>query len=468
MSDTNPEQPASQLSRRAFLGTSAAVAGAAAMGGPVVRQARASDIAKPAAKNLVFVVADGMSMGTMQMGDLLVRRRTGKPSRWVELLGRSGVRQAIMDTQSADSIVTDSAAASTQWGTGKLANNGAIGLSPDGSLPEPILVRAARAGKATGLVTTCRITHATPAGFIANIQGNRDDEGPIAEQMLERRVDVLLGGGGTFVTPALLAGQQDAHIVRTRSELAATAVPGKRLIGIFSDKHMAFEVDREHSAPTQPSLADMTRAALARLGSASNGFVAQVEGGRVDHAAHSNDAAALIHDQAAFDEALGVVLDWADGRDDTLVIVTTDHGNANPAVTDYGPRGNAGFDALLKATRSFAWIEEQLSTKGGGSPSRDLVRQTVLEATGVALETRDLDVLERWMGGKNVDPTYLRDKGTSPLGSVLANHFAVAFLSANHTCDLVPVTAWGPASARLPGYLRMTEMHGVMTGALGI
>lgn len=470
MSECQQDLPAPRprLSRRAFLGTGAAVAGAVAAGATIVRQARAADISKPVARNLIFLVADGMSMGTLQMGDLLVRQRTGKPSHWVQLLSRQGARHAAMNTQSADSIVTDSAAAASQWGTGKPMNNTWIGRSPDGSMPEPILVRAARAGKATGLVTTCRITHATPAGFIANLEANRDDESQIAEQMLERRVDVLMGGGGVFMTPDRLAPHQDARVVRTKAELAGGMASGKRFIGIFSDKHMAYEIDRERSAPTQPPLADMTRAALAALDAAPSGFVMQVEGGRVDHAAHSNDAAALIHDQAAFDEALGVVLDWADSRDDTLIIVTTDHGNANPAVTDYGARGNAGFDRLLRATRSFAWIEERLSSKDGDRPSRDLLRQTVLEATGVALEAGDLDVLDRWMAGKSVDPTYLRNTGTSPLGSVLANHFAVAFLSANHTCDMVPVSAWGPASDRLPGYLKMTDMHGVMTGALDI
>lgn len=471
MSECHDSMSAARMSRRSFLGAGAgAVAGAAALGGPVVRPARAADIGKPVAKNLIFVVSDGMSAGTLHMGDMLVRRRSGKPSRWVELMARPGSRQAMMDTQSANSIVTDSAAAATQWGTGKPANNGAIGLAPDGSMPEPILVRAARRGKATGLVTTCRITHATPAGFIANIQGNRDDEGPIAQQMLERRVDVLLGGGAKHMTPELLSQHTDLQVVRTASELrAAERSPGKRLVGIFSAGHMEYEVDRPHSSPAQPTLAEMASAALSRLSDARDGFVLQVEGGRIDHAAHANDAAALIHDQAAFDDALGAVLDWADSRDDTLVIVTTDHGNANPAVTDYAARGNAGFDTLLGASRSFDWIVEQLGEMSRGEPfDPDAVRDVVRRATGVALESREIDTLRRWLGGEAVDPSYLRAKGTSPLGSVLSNHFAVAFLSANHTNDMVPVTGWGAASQRLPGYLTMRDMHAVMTSALDV
>ena len=471
MTDKNTSRhgPSDRVDRRAFLGASGLVAAGLTLApvGPIIRRARAADVTPRTAKNLIFVVSDGMSMGTLQMADMLIERRDARRSHWATMLGREDVHQAIMDTRSADSIVTDSAAAATQWGTGAAANNGAIGMTPDGAFPEPILVRARRAGKMTGLVTTCRITHATPAGFVANIGGNRDDEGPIAEQMLDRRVDLLLGGGGKFVTQELLRGHADIDVVRTAAALAAwkgETERARRLIGLFDDDHMDFEIDR---TDTQPTLAAMTRAALAYLGEASSGFVVQIEGGRVDHAAHSNDAAALIHDQRAFDEALGVAFEWAQRRDDTLVILTTDHGNANPAVTDYGARGGAGFERLMEARHSFVWLNrrlEQLRPRFEDEAVRELVR----EATGVALESRDLGFVMRWLKGEDVDPFVLASKGAGPLASVLANHYAVAFLSPNHTSDLVPVSAWGPGAERLPGYLTMREMHTLMVGAMGI
>lgn len=464
---------AAALGRREFLGASvaaASLAGAlgAALPNIAVRSASAADAVKATgrARNVIVLIADGMSMGTFQMADLFARMKHGRGSHWATLLTRPGVRRSLVDTAAADSIVTDSAAASTQWGTGEPANNGAIGVSADGREVEPILVRARHAGKATGLVTTCRVTHATPAGFVANIPAGRNDEVAIAQQMLERRVDVLLGGGSAYVTPQLLAAHPDARVVRTASELDAAATDSAtgRLIGLFAEQHMSYEIDRE--AP-EPSLADMTRAALRRLERAPDGFILQVEGGRVDHAAHDNDAAALVHDQVAFDEAVGVAFEWASQRHDTLVIVTTDHGNANPGITDYGVAGNRGFAKLLDATHSFARIIPALRTLG---PAPDLaaVRDTIRRGTAVTLSDRDAQVVRGWLSGEAPDPFLLANKNAGPLGSVLANSYAVAFLSPNHTADAVELSAWGPGSERIAGYSRTRDLHAVMVQAMGI
>lgn len=454
------------LSSAAGLGVGAALLGGLAPVAGLVRPARAADRAGARrAMNLIFMVSDGMSMGTLQLADLRSRRLNGKPSNWVSLFTHAGVRRGLQETGAADSHVTDSAAAATAWGTGVIVNNGCIGLAPDGSMPVPLLVQAKQAGKATGLVTTTRLTHATPAGFIANIGSNRDDEGPIARQMLERGVDVMLGGGSAFVTEELIAARTDLRVVRDAAQLAAFDARGdvgKRLLGVFNEQHLSYEIERPQS---EPSLREMTRAALARLAALPGGFVVQIEGGRVDHAAHSNDAAALLHDQGAFDDALAEVLGFVEGRDDTLLIVTSDHGNGNPGLTDYGAAGNEGFERLLGVKHSVGWMSERL---GKSEPTDAMIREVVREGTGIDLLAEEAGILRRWRAGEVVDPFLAANKGGGPLASVLANHTAVAFLSPNHTSDLVEFTALGPGSELVPGWLRNADVHGLMTAALDL
>lgn len=463
------------LDRRAFVGLAAGLTSAgllsAGLLGAGARSARGQAVeprtapARGVARNLIFLVSDGMSAGTLHLADLALRRRNGRASAWVSLLEDREFRRGVMDTAAADSLVTDSAAASTAWGIGHRVNNGAIGLTVDGAMPTPILVHARQAGKATGLVTTTRLTHATPAGFVANLQTGRDDEAAIAQQILERGVDVMLGGGRRLLQPGTARAAGVANVVETRSALGAVApgAPG-RLLGVFADEHMAFSLDRPDE---QPTLEEMTRAALARLALAPDGFVVQIEGGRVDHAAHANDAPSLVADQIAFDEALGAALEFARARADTLVIVCTDHGNANPGLTEYGPKGELGLQTLLGARRSFEALVPAIQALGAQA-SRDAVREAVRSATGVSLEAPELDVLARWRAGEAVDPFLIAGKGTAPLGSVLANHYRVAFLSINHTADYAEVGALGPGSGRLPPVLSNRELHGVMVGALDL
>ena len=152
---------------------------------------------------------------------------------------KQGVRRSMMDTASADSIVTDSAAGGSAWGCGERVDNGAVCFNRHGEI-EPILVTAKRAGKATGVVSTARVTHATPASFFATVP-NRGAEKLIAEQMLERGVDLALGGGAKHVTQDLLAAHPDVAVVRTADEMRAAARTDGRLVGLFNDDRPEIE-----------------------------------------------------------------------------------------------------------------------------------------------------------------------------------------------------------------------------------
>ncbi|MEZ6317971.1 MAG: alkaline phosphatase [Phycisphaerales bacterium] len=420
----------------------------------------------PRAKNVIFMVSDGMSTGTLTLADMMIHHRAGKRSNWVNLWSAPGVRRAMCTTSSADSLVTDSSAAGSTWGCGEHINNGAVNFTPDQRQPEPILVTARDAGKATGLVTTARVTHATPASFIANIP-DRGLEGGIAEQILERRVDVALGGGAKHFPADLLAQYPDVAVARTANDLAAAPKTG-RLLGIFDSSHVPYVLDR---GPEVPSLPTMARAALDRLDAHADGFVLQIEGGRVDHAAHANDAGALVTEQIEFDEAIAVALDFARDRDDTLVIITTDHGNANPGLTLYGKGGNEGFERLGRARHSFDWFWDRVNADHAFDTDSARLGEIIAEMTGgIELNAPDLEWLRSSVKDHaRVDGFWARSNAaTCTLASLLANHYGVSFLSPNHTCDMVEVTALGPGAERLAPAIDNIDLHGLMLDAMAI
>ncbi|MGH7244498.1 MAG: alkaline phosphatase [Phycisphaerales bacterium] len=473
------------LNRRSFLGVSlgsAAGLGAAMSFSPALSRARQPGDAKMRGsgkkpKNVIFMVSDGMSFGTLSLAEIMSQVKHQKSTNWVGLWGREGARRSVMRTASADSIVTDSSAGSSSWGSGFHINNDAVNFTPDKKTPVPILVQASQNGKATGLVTTTRVTHATPAGFIANCP-SRNSEDEIARQIIERKVDIALGGGSKYFPDALLAMRPDLRVLRTRAEFVAqlnggaAPVPGP-ILGIFQKSHCLYECERNEQ---DPALAEMALLALRRLSTNSNGFVLQIEGGRVDHAAHANDAGALVSEQLAFDRALGAVLSWMENRDDTLLIVTTDHGNGNPGMTVYGPDTYAGIEKLAVVKHSFEWIFEQLGMRlqyddavaKAKLSEEDRVGSIVREATGIQLRPDEIAAFVAALHGKGGQLFEPMSRSSSVLGSCLANHFGVGFISPNHTADFVEVSAIGPGSELIAPFIDNIDLHGVMTTALDL
>lgn len=480
-----PSIGAARVSRRRFLGASLATAAGVgllpqgalgegknpARGSGTARTTRGGAARK--ARNVIFLIADGMSIGTLTIADMMHRRATGKPSNWCSMWMRPGVSRAMVQTHAADSLVTDSAAAGTAWSCGVSVNNGALNIGPDGREYVPLLVAARERGFRTGSVTSTSLTCATPASFMS-VAADRGDDPRIARQIASGRFDVLMGGGAEHFSPGVLEGP-NLKLVRNARELRESGIGDKddRLLGIFSRGHTPYELDRPASVP---DLATMTWEALNRLHARVRddagdrddaGFVLQVEGGRVDHAAHANDACGLMHDMLAFDRALGVALDYAQRHGDTLVIATTDHANANPGITLYGPAGLRGLERIEKARHSFSWIFGQIRERTG-EPALTLAR-IVREAIGVELDKDEA----QWAAGaifdrEQRDGFEARRSGSSVLASVLANHLAVSFVSRNHTNDMVEATAIGPGAEALAPVVHITELHHLVTGALAI
>lgn len=458
------------ISRRRALGlagVAAAGLAAAPFSGPAVHASPPTDSPRidRKAKNVIFLVSDGMSSGTLILADLYSRTQLGRESAWSVLMRRPGFRRALQTTHSADGWVTDSAAASSAWGIGVKVENGSIGIGTDRLARVPILVHAAQNGKKTGLVTTTRVTHATPAGFSANVP-RRDMERDIAIDQITRKIDVILGGGSRFFSPKVLERGKDTVIVRTAEELAKHEhAAGKPTLGLFASSHLPFVVDRESSVP---GLAAMSAKALDALSKSAEGFVLQIEGGRVDHAAHSSDAWGLVREQIEFDETLAAVAAWVQTRDDTLLIITSDHGNANPGLTLYGKRGKDAFAKLARAKNTFEWIDGKLPPAERMADRLAAIPGLVEQATGVALGAEAVKRLAASIRGEPTEAFAANNVWSFVLGQLLANEWGVSFISPNHTSDPVELLAFGPGAEAIPTWVDNTQLHTVMVAALGL
>ncbi len=271
--------------------------------------------------NVILFIGDGMGYGQVAAAGLYAHGASGTLS--FESFGC----QAQVVTSSANSPVTDSAAAATALATGRKVNNGVISVARpgDGSELHTVLERATSAGKSTGLVTTTSITHATPAAFAAH-EPSRSNYSRIAGDYLTQTRPNVLFGGSSYLSEsdAKAAGYtvvKDAPGLRALDTENTTLVSGQ-----FAAGYMTYEYDRS-PATTEPHLSEMTAAALAILDNDPEGFFLMVEGGRIDHAAHAHDLARTVQETLEFSRAVQTAVDWSAGstRLDTLVLVTADH-----------------------------------------------------------------------------------------------------------------------------------------------
>ncbi len=460
------------LGRRAFLRSTGAGAALAAIGAAPAKSAvglggAAGQTRSGSAKNVILLIGDGMGLGSVTLGDMYSRLTRDRRLHWVEMLNDPRVRSGLVDTQSANGFVPDSASTATAWSTGVKVNNGAICFTPEGDEPEPLIVEAIRRGKVGGIVTTSRLTDATPACMYANVP-KREMEGEIAQMLRERGLSVMLGGGAMHLDPVYAASPdptcmiaRDLTGLRDATSCGTIDPTSERLLGLFGAQEVPYILDR---TPQTPSLLDMSMAALRWLGGHEAGFVLLIEAGRIDHAAHANDAASLVREMVEFDDVIRWASDWAMQRDDTLVLITTDHANANAGLTHYAEEGDRHFARLQHATHSFEWIFDEFKTRSRDGGDRvNLFAEIVKAATGADLKREDVAAL---VNGTLTDPFRTAGTRTALLGSLLANHCGVAFVSPNHTSDFVLASAFGPGADGLRPFQHNTPLHGVLRNAM--
>jgi alkaline phosphatase len=458
------EQPRSP-SRREFLkfaGLGSLVFGAGSVRalGADGREASANS-AKRQAKNVIFMVSDGMCFSVLTAAQTYLTRTEKRSSHWMKMYGELPVVRSLCETDSASGIVTDSAAAASCWGIGERINNGVLNVTPDGRTPVTLVQKMNAAKKRCGLVTTATATHATPAGFATTVT-RRSDQKAVASQYLERGVDVVLGGGTMYFSDDLVADYRKAGygIALTRDQLLADT--GKApLLGLFSKSHIPFEIDRLNSPELKaatPTLAEMAKVALQRLGSAPEGFFLMVEGGRIDHAAHANDGAAAIREQVAFDETIAIVLAFVEKNPDTLLIITTDHGTGGFNVNGLGNEdfltiapayveSTPAFDRLTGFTSSL----ELLKAETKGFSPKDFVAAAE-KVTGLSFKSEDRAKII----------------STKTLSEALMKYTSIGWTSNNHTGEMVEFCTYGPGSQLFTPHLRNDQVHAKILQATGV
>lgn len=430
-------------------------------------------------RGIIFMVSDGMSPGVLTLAQAHSEFTRQRGTTWWKLLDNPAAARGFMDNASANSMVTDSAAASSAWGGGKRVKNGMINIGEDGNPVEPIAkILKQRRPTNIGLVTTATVTHATPAGFAAN-QTRRNDEGEIAPQYLDR-VDVILGGGSGYFSPNRRPDKRDlrgefgkagyAH-VRTRAELLASN--SQRLLGTFSSGHLPYSIDRDHDeelAGSIPTLAEMSTAALTRFLADDKPFLLQIEAARVDHAAHLNDIAGLLGDQLAFDDAIATVLELTARRDDILLVVTSDHGNANPGLNGTGmgyAESTPRFQRVARMTASHERLFNDWTRPGENRDARALAA-LVEKHRGFKLADDEAEALLQSLLKQDViEWSHQLDKPEGLLGQFEGNHTGIGWTGTSHTSDPTIVSALGPQSSRFDGMIRNTDVFTHLLELLG-
>jgi alkaline phosphatase len=428
-------------------------------------------------KNIIFCVSDGMAMQTVTMVDQFQKAVMGHGSYWMDLIEDPRVTSGLQETRSLSSIVTDSAAAASTWGSGRRIWNRMLNMYPNETKLRTLTDICVSQGMKVGLVTTTTMTHATPSGFSVQCI-NRELEPLIAEMHLNSGVSILLGGGDKFFNASKRKDKKDLYgsfaakgfrVAKDRDSVLN--LNADKILGIFSDSHLPFTVDRDNDPEIQkavPTLAEMAQVAIRNLKTHRGGFLLQIEGGKVDHAGHSNDLAGHIHDQIAFEAAVKVAIEFAMEDKETLVIITADHATGGPSLNGAGEEyfdSSAALASWKGMKSSYQSIFDQIGKEAKSSS----VQEAIEAKLGYQLKVKEAEIIANAINGKSIfSDLELQGGKNSALALVLQNYTKVGWTSLNHTSDHVLVSAFGPGSENVKGLTRNFEFFDLMLAARGM
>jgi alkaline phosphatase len=431
-------------------------------------------------RNIIVLYADGVAITQFEFGRYSSRALRNSGYAVTDTVLRQG-SIGFLTTHPHEAFATDSAATASAMSTGVKTTIGAIGVGPDGK-PERTAVEVAKAaGKRVGLVTTAEIYDASPAAFSVHTR-NRGNYADIVDQYLSLEPDLMLGGGSDQFLPEGVSGgkRKDGRdvlaafagkgyaVVRNAAELRAAS--GRRLLGLFSDDSMDFEIDR--ASTPQPSYAEMVAAALKSLENSPQGFFLFAENENTDTAGHRNDAAALMRDLWAFDAGVQAALDFQKRNPDTLIVVTGDHETGGLSITyaqrdlkDASSRNRfyAGDEHLKLLSGITISLDKALDSLGRAPTSADLDKLVSTHFPGFRLD-EDLRevILKRQMLERNY--TY---PVRNALGRMVARQTGVYWGTSGHTTEPVVVGAIGPGAERFRGYHDNTDFARILRELFG-
>jgi alkaline phosphatase len=464
-------------------------------GRAAVRKAKELQPITGMAKNVILFIGDGMGVSTVTAARILEGQRKGRTGEENLLSFETFPYTALIKTYETNQQTGDSAGTMTAMVTGvktkaaflSVSQNAVRGDHVSGlrnKLPT-ILELAERAGLSTGVVTTARVTHATPAACYAHSpERDWEDDGKltpaakaadfpdIARQLIEFDIgdglEVALGGGRSNFLPKTTPDPEDtdktgrrtdgrdltaewlrmpnAAYVWNKAQFDAVDVARTdHLLGLFEGSHMEFEHDRPSDKGGEPSLSEMTGKAIDLLARNTKGYFLMVEGARIDHAHHRNNAFRALGETIEFASAVRTAVAKTDRRE-TLIIVTADHGHVF-TIAGYAPRGNA---ILGKVTTS----------NYRGEPTS----RYKLDTNGLPFTT---------LGYAN-GPGYISDSKRPDLTNVdtedpgYRQETAVPLRNETHGGEDVPLYADGPQAHLFHGVLEQNVIFHVMAEGLGL
>lgn len=416
---------------------------------------------KKPAKNVILFIGDGMGISTITAARIFDGQSQGKKGEEHQLAFDKFENVALIKTYNTNAQVPDSAGTATAMMSGYKTNIGAVNVPPaildarsadacnPDALPDTLTKRAQSAGKAVGILSTARITHATPAAMYGHVpsrdlEADYDIKGPfvnctsLAQQMVDSQAEVIMGGGSKEFSDAQIETLKADFIYAGNKAEMMSAKTGK-LRGLFNRSHMSFEADRAET--DEPSLAEMTSVAIERLSSDEDGYVLMVEAGRVDHAHHGTNAYRALTDAQALNEAVKVAV--ANAGDDTLILVTADHSHVF-TMAGYPVRGNP----ILGLVKGFNPVTRKIDTTQDkdGKPYTTLGYQNgpnVREADSPALTDNMVQAKDfRQQTGVNLG-------------------------SETHAGEDVALFATGPGAENVRGVMEQNLIYNVMADAMG-
>jgi alkaline phosphatase len=450
------------------------------------------------ARNVILFVGDGMGPSTVTAARIFEAQQKAKAAGG-KLAGFGGGEEnrlsfeafpatAMVKTYNSNAQVPDSAGTASAMTTGIKTRIGVLGLraSQDqadcdrpAGFPRTIGELARARGMAVGVVTTTRLTHATPAAVWAH-SPNRNFEGAdrayppdlrkggcpdIAAQLVAfpGGIDVALGGGRRHFLPTSAAGgaRDDGRDLMAEWRAAnpgaqtVTDAAGFRalsptdrapVLGLFNDDHISFRFDRDRAA--EPSLPELAGFAVRKLRASGRGYFLMVEAGRIDHAHHLTNAMRALDETVELSDTVTEVLRHADLRD-TLILVTADHSHVF-TIAGYPPRGND----ILGLIRPIEGGESRTGVDAAGN-SLD-ARGRTMTTLGYANGPLEVRVGNRVLNAQrpSTDPDFLVDK--------------LHILDIEtHGGEDVALYATGPGSALVAGVLEQNSIFHIMAHALG-
>jgi alkaline phosphatase len=430
------------------------------------------------AKNVIVLIVDGCSAEQYTFA----RWFKGAP------LSFDPYRVGAVKTFIADSVIADSAPAASAFATGVRTSDKFISVGPHPNTitgvaapaeelryrPLATVLEGARLlKKATGIVATSRVTHATPAAYMAHTP-SRASEDDIMEQAVHQGINVVFGGGRRHLVPTEFKGRRTdgenlyeklKHwgyaIVDNREAMQNSTAD--RVFGTFAHSHMDAEIDRPRLNPDQPTLEEMARKAIEILSRDPDGFFLMVEASQVDWACHANDPAHMLSDLLAYDKAVAVALDFAQKDGKTLVLAVSDHNTGGFSIGNYASDGiypqmkvEPLLDPIRRMKSSAAYMWSQIEKDKSAARVKSVIKE------GWSLDITDEEA------GKILDRSKsFKDDGYFAIGEVLCPKYTyVGWTTHGHCGGDVPLHAFGPGKPS--GVLEAPEIGRVCAAAMGL